>query len=122
MIERIGWALLGLLHVLPALALFRPSWIERLYGAQAGSNSFLLLHHRAALFLAIVAICIWAIFRPEVRPLASVAVAISMISFIVIWWMAGTPPSLKTIAVADMVGLPILAYVAWQASHLTGAK
>jgi hypothetical protein len=115
MIERVCWLVLGLIHVMPALAVFRPALISRLYGVDPGADSFTLLHHRAALFLAVVVICAWAAFRPEVRPLASVAVAISMVSFLLIWWGAGMPPVLRTIAVADLIGLPFLLYTAWQA-------
>lgn len=114
MIERICWVALGLIHAMPAFALFRPALISRLYGVDPGTDSFTLMHHRAALFLAVVVICIWAALRPEVRPLASVAVGISMGSFVLIWWMSGMPPALRTIAVADMIGLPVLLYAAWQ--------
>ena len=115
MIAKICWTLLGAIHAIPALALFRPALISTLYGVEPGSDSFTLLHHRAALFLAIVAICVWAALRPEVRQLATVAVTISMVSFIAIWWLAGAPSALRSIAVADMIGLPALAVAAWMA-------
>jgi len=115
MIERICWLILGLIHAVPALALFRPALISRLYGVDPGTDHFTLLHHRAALFLVVVVVCVWAAFRPEVRQLASVAVGISMASFVVIWWLSGMPPALRTIAIADLIGLPVLLYVAWQA-------
>lgn len=115
MIERICWLILGLIHAVPALALFRPALISRLYGVDPGTDHFILLHHRAALFLVVVVVCVWAAFRPEVRQLASVAVGISMASFVVIWWLSGMPPALRSIAIADLIGLPVLLYVAWQA-------
>lgn len=115
MIAKICWALLGVIHAIPAFALFRPALISSLYGVEPGSDNFTLLHHRAALFLAIVAICAWAIFRPEVRQLATVAVAISMVSFLAIWWLAGAPFALRSIAVADMIGLPVLVVAGWMA-------
>ena len=115
MIERICWVVLGLIHAIPALALFKPALISRLYGVDPGTDNFTLLHHRAALFLVVVVVCVWAALRPEVRPLASVAVGISMASFVLIWWLSGMPPALRTIAVADLIGLPVLLYAAWQA-------
>lgn len=115
MIERICWIALGLVHAMPALAFFKPALISRLYGVDAGTDNFTLLHHRAALFLVVVVVCVWAAFRPEVRQLASIAVGISMASFVVIWWLSGMPPALRTIAVADLIGLPVLLYAAWQA-------
>lgn len=115
MISIICWVALGLIHLLPAIAVFRPAMIGRLYGVKAGSTTFLLLHHRAALFLVVLAVCIWASLRPEVRPLASVVVGISMLSFLWLYLAAGQPPALRQIAVADLIGLPFLAVAAWQA-------
>jgi hypothetical protein len=115
MISAICWGVLGLVHLLPALALFRPAMIGTLYGVEAGSTTFLLLHHRAALFLAVLIVCVWAALRPEVRPMASVVVAVSMLSFLWLFGAAGQPPALRQIAVADLVGLPFLAMAAWMA-------
>lgn len=84
-----------------------------MYGVGPGSGNFTLMHHRAALFLVVVIICIWAVFRPEVRQLAAVAVGISMMSFVIIWWLAGMSPQLKSIAVADLIGLAILLPAGW---------
>lgn len=112
---RIAWLALGLIHLLPAAALFRPALLRRLYGVEVGSVTFTLLQHRAALFLGIVVICLWAAIRPEVRPVAVVCVGISMGSFLVLWWQAGAPVTLRSIAVADLIGLPVLLAAAWQA-------
>jgi uncharacterized membrane protein len=121
LVERICWALLGLVHLMPALALFQPALISRMYGASPGSSMFLLLHHRAALFLVVLVICVWAMARPEVRQLASVAVAVSMVSFIVLWRGAGSPAGLRTLAVVDLVAFLPLGYAAW-AAFRTGAS
>lgn len=115
MIAVICWGVLGLIHLLPAIALFRPAMISALYGVPSGSETFLLLHHRAALFLCVLLVCIWAALRPEVRPLASVVVAISMISFLWLYAAAGQPAALRQIAIADLAGLPFLAIAAWLA-------
>ena len=58
--DRIAWALLALIHAMPALALFRPALLTRLYGAVPGDDSYLLLQHRAALFLVVVIVAVWA--------------------------------------------------------------
>lgn len=115
MIERLAWALLALVHITPALALFAPSLLTRLYGVQQGEPVFLLLHHRAALFLAVFVACIWCAIDPTPRKLGVIIVAISMISFIALYFSNGSPPALGHIAIADMIGLPTLAYVAWKA-------
>lgn len=115
MIASLCWVVLGLVHLLPALGLFRPAMIGTLYGVAPGSTTFLLLQHRAALFLLVLVLCLWAVWRPEVRPLASVTVAISMVAFLWLYVGAGMPPALRQIAIVDLAGLPFLAVAAWQA-------
>lgn len=112
---RLAWLFLALIHALPAIALVRPSLLTSLYGVEPSAPAYALLWHRAALFAVVLLICCWAAVRPEVRKLAAVAVAISMIGFLVIYWVQGMPANLRTIALADLVGLPALAFVAWSA-------
>ncbi len=112
---RISWAILALIHLLPALALFRPSLLTTLYAVDPQSPAYLLIWHRAALFAMALVICIWASFRPEVRQMASVAIAISMIGFLALYLLNGAPPALRVIAIADLIGLPFLFFVAWSA-------
>ena len=112
---RLAWLLLALIHALPAIALVRPSLLTTLYGVEPAAPAYTLLWHRAALFAVILLICCWAAFRPEVRQLAAVAVAISMVGFLIIYWVQGIPADLRTIAIADLVGLPALAFVGWNA-------
>jgi hypothetical protein len=115
MVERGAWGLLALVHITPALAFFAPSLLTRLYGVQQGEPLFLLMHHRAALFLAVFVACIWCAIDPTPRRLGVVLVAISMVSFLLLYFTNGSPPALKQIAVADLIGLPALAFVAWKA-------
>ena len=115
MIERIAWGSFAALHALPALAVLRPALIAQLYGIEPGGIAFTLLQHRAALFLAIVAVCVFAAFDPSSRRVATVAVAISMVSFLLIYATNGQPLALRGIALADAIGLLPLAYVAWRA-------
>lgn len=121
MLERICWGVLALIHALPALAVIRPSLLTRLYGVAPHGDVFILLHHRAALFGVIVLSCAWALVDADVRRLATVAAALSMIGFLLIYATAGAPWSLRQIAVADLVSLPALAYVGWRAFSSTAA-
>jgi hypothetical protein len=114
-IERLAWSVLALVHATPALALFAPPLLAKLYGVKPGDPLFLLMHHRAALFLAVVIACIWCALDPTPRRLSVVVVAISMLSFLAIYFAGGSPAALKQIAVADLIGLPALAFVAWKA-------
>lgn len=115
MIERLAWAVLALVHVTPALALFAPSLLTRLYGVQTGEPLYLLMHHRAALFLAVFVTCIWCAIDPTPRKLGVIVVAISMASFLALYFTNGSPPALEQIAIADLIGLPALLYVGWRA-------
>ena len=115
MAAKLSWAILALIHLLPALALVRPSLLTTLYAIDPQSPVYILVWHRAALFAMAVMICIWAIFRPEVRQLASIAIAISMIGFLALYMLNDMPASLRMIAFADLVGLPFLAFAAWNA-------
>ncbi len=117
MSQLVCWFLVALVHLVPALALFRPALITRLYGLRADDPLFALMHHRAALFLAVLIACLWAAFDPAGRQLATVVAATSMLSFLLLYVLYGRPASLKTIAAVDLVGLLPLAWAGWHAFH-----
>ena len=107
MVQPILWLILAAVHALPALAFFRPAQMQTLYRVTKDNPLFLLMHHRAAMFLAVFAACVIAAFDPPSRPLASLVTGISMVSFLALWWRAGFPAPLKTIATADLAGLAV---------------
>ncbi|MGB5725088.1 MAG: hypothetical protein WBM39_11810 [Parasphingorhabdus sp.] len=116
MFERIGWLVLALgIHLPPFVAFFMPSLITKLYSISPDDPNFALFHHRAALFGVVMIICLWAAFDPNVRKAAFAVTALSMISFLAIYFGYGQPQSLRTIALVDGLGLPFLAYVGWKA-------
>ena len=115
MIVKIAWLVLAAIHATPALALFRPAMIGTLYRLETDNPLFLLLQHRAALFFVIFVLAVWAAFDPGSRRVASIGVGISMVSFLILYWSAGFPAALKTIATADIFGLPFLFFVTWKA-------
>ena len=86
-----------------------------LYRLQPDSPLFLLMQHRAALFLAVFAACVWAAFDPESRRLASLVVGISMLTFLYLYFANGSPAALRQIAIVDLAGLPVLALAAFLA-------
>lgn len=51
----------------------------------------------------------------SIIPLAVLVVGISMVSFLLLYWQAGSPAPLRKIAQVDLLGLPVLAGVAWLA-------
>ena len=117
MLTRLSWLVLAIIHALPALAFFSPSLLTRLYNVAPGEPAFLLLQHRAALFLGVLIACIWAAAEPGVWRLAVIVTATSMVSFLLLYFQAGMPAPLRTIAIAiaDVAGLIPLAYVAYNA-------
>ncbi|MCH2486728.1 MAG: hypothetical protein MK010_03160 [Erythrobacter sp.] len=107
MTQLILWLLLAAIHALPAAAFFRPSGLTELYGLEPDNPLFLLMQHRAALFLGVFSACVFAAFLPEGRRLASVIVGISLLGFLFLFWRGGYPVELRTIAIVDIVGLAI---------------
>ena len=115
MMQPVLWLVLAAIHAMPALALFRPATLTSLYRLQPDNPLFLLMHHRTGLFFAVFVACVFAAFVPEGRRLAVLVVGISMVSFLLLYWQAGSPAPLRKIAQVDLLGLPVLAGVAWLA-------
>jgi hypothetical protein len=111
----LSWLLLAALHALPAMVLFVPAMVERLYGTPPSGDIGILLVHRGALFLAVLAAAVMAALHSPSRQLASLIVAISMLTFLWLFLRGGSPASLRTIFLADLVGLAPLALVCWDA-------
>jgi hypothetical protein len=115
---RMAWGLLALAHLSPAAVAFVPSLVERLYGVSPTGDLGVLIAHRGALFLAIVAACVLAVFDPPARRALGIVVATSVIGFLVLYLRAGAPSGpLRTIAIVDAVALLPLAFVivaAWR--------
>ena len=111
----LSFLFLAVLHLMPAAAAVRPDLLTSLYGAQPGDPAFALLQHRAALFAAVLVLCLWAAVDPAARRAAAVISAISMLSFLWIYVASGQPLRLRTIALADLAGLPALGFALFAA-------
>jgi hypothetical protein len=110
------WLLLAAVHLPPAAVLLFPALTERMYGVAADGQIGLLLVHRAALFAAVVAVCVYAALEPAARRAATILVGLSVLSFLVLYARASAPPGpLRTIALADAAALLPLAYVIFRA-------
>jgi hypothetical protein len=111
-----AWAGLALIHASPAATVFAPSLIKRLYGVDGTGDLGVLLLHRGALFLAVVAACLFGMFDPASRRAVSAVVAISVVCFLLTYLRAGSPPgALRTIALVDLAGLVPLGWVLFTA-------
>ncbi len=119
-ITKLAWALLALIHLAPAAVFFLPHLTQKLYNIDANGDLGVLITHRGALFLAIVAACLAGTFDPEARKAVSIVVAISVISFLWLYVRAGMPTGpLKTIALVDAIGLVPLLWVLWSAWRIS---
>ena len=118
LLVNVCWLALAALHVMPSAAVFAPKLVSRLYGVDPAGDVGLLLRHRAAQFVGVIVACTWALVDAHSRRLASALVAVSMISFLLLYWAAGRRErALARIARADLIGLaPLLIaiYSAWQ--------
>jgi hypothetical protein len=111
-----AWLFLALVHLTPAAVLVRPDLIRSLYAVEAAGDLGVLLIHRGALFAAVVVVCLYAAWEPSARRAAALVVAISVVSFLLIYASAGAPSgSLRLIALADLVALAPLVLVTWKA-------
>lgn len=115
MMLKIAWLVLAAVHATPALAFFRPATLTALYRLDNSNPLFLLMHHRAALFVAVFALCLWSAFDSQPRRAAVVVTGISMLSFLALYFLNDCPKPLTTIAMVDLVGIPFLFFVAWKA-------
>lgn len=110
------WLVLAAIHASPAAVLLKPTLTETLYGVPPTGASGVLLVHRGALFLAVVVVALFAAFTLEARRTATLLVGISVIGFLLVYGIAGTPEGpLRTIAVVDALALLPLAIVSWKA-------
>lgn len=111
-----AWFLLALVHVSPAAVLFRPDFVQKLYGVPVDGATSLLLTHRGATFLAIVVAAVWAAFDPSVRRLCTVIVGIAVVGYLILYARAGMPEGpLRTVAAADAFALAPLGLAMWSA-------
>lgn len=116
---QVAWGMLALVHATPAIALVLPAMLRRLYGLEPGGDLRVLLVHRSALFLALVVLCVFAVFDPPSRRAAGVAVAISVVGYLAVYAQAGFPMgALRRVAVVDafaLVPLVTVLVAAWRA-------
>lgn len=117
MLIEICWLAIALLvHGAPALILVRPNLVDRLYGIQSDQTVGLLLIHRGAMFLGIVAVGLFAAFDPSARQAATIVTATSMIGFLFLYAKSGFPTgSLRKIAIVDLLGMLPLSIVSMDA-------
>ena len=111
----LAFAIVGAIHLMPVAPVFLPETLQRLYGIAPTDTTMLVLMRHRALLLALVGIlCLWACWWMPARPAALLAAAINVVGFLGFYALYGNPAgALRTIAIADLVALPPLAFAAW---------
>lgn len=111
----LAFVVVGAIHLLPVAPVFVPDTLQRLYGIAPGDTTLLMLMRHRALLLALVGLlCLWAAWSPAVRPAALLAAVINVAGFLGFYALYGNPAgALRTIALADLVAVPPLAFAAW---------
>lgn len=96
--------------------LFAPAMTERLYNVPADGTVGILIVHRGALFLAVLAVAVLAALDPGARRAASFVVGISVVAFLAVYGAIGAPAGpLRTVALVDAAALLPLAFVSYRA-------
>ena len=112
LLSRACWLVLAAIHVLPAAGLVSASLRHRLYGVDPSGDIAILLAHRALLFGAIVVVSLVAAILEPWRPTAVLIVSVSVISFLIVYMLGGSPAGpLRQIALVDGAALLLLAIV-----------
>ncbi|GAB7193398.1 hypothetical protein NUM3379_41080 [Kineococcus sp. NUM-3379] len=101
--------LVGLVHVLPAVALVAPQRLEGLYGITGlTADEVLLMRHRALLLGLVGLVQFIAVIRPAVTATALVVALLSTGSFVLLAVEAGASGPLRQVALVDVVLLPLI--------------
>jgi hypothetical protein len=85
-LTRLGFAVAGVIHLLPLVGLLGRSTLERGYGVDLGQGNDLtiLMQHRALLFGLLAAACWAAVFVPGWRLPVGLGALVSMLGFVLI--------------------------------------
>lgn len=108
---RIILLLSGIINILPSLLAFLPHKISTSYGINVlDPNLELLLRHRAILFGIIGGVMIYSAVVKHYYELATAAGLISMVSFIILYFLIGPGinTALRTVMIVDVVAAVIL--------------
>ncbi len=109
-----GFVALAVLHAPAAVGALSPDTLVSLYGPAAGEAEMrVVLQHRGTLFALVTLGCLVAAARPRWRDGVAILTGWSMAAFLGLYLVAGAPAGpLRKIAIADALGLALLAALA----------
>ena len=103
-------AIVGLIHLLPVSGVLGRTRLQALYGLSINDPDLLILmRHRSVLFGLLGAFLLYAAVRPAMQPIAYVAGAVSVVSFLWIAKSAGhTNAHVARVVTADWIAVVCL--------------
>ena len=111
LIFRVSLLISGIINLLPSMLAFLPNKFSQSYGiAIEDGNLELLLRHRAFLFFIIGGLMIYSSVMKKNYEISTISGLISMISFIVLFFLTEKPinSKLKKVMVIDSIASAIL--------------
>ena len=123
-IFRIVLFLVGVVNFAPAMIVFFPDKIAQSYGIQlSDANLDLLMRHRGVLFGLVGGLMIYAAIFKKNEHLAVLLGSLSMLSFIILYFLPGQPHSVGLMKVMriDLVALTALV-IAYLVTDLSQVK
>lgn len=110
LIYRITLFIAGLINLIPTILAFIPDKIAKSYGIEVPNVNYeLVLRHRAVLLGLVGAFMIYSAFTKKYYEASTIMGFISMIAFIVLFYLIGNiNPELKKVMIIDVVATIIL--------------
>lgn len=114
----------GIIHLLPVSGVLGAERLTSLYGVSiVEPGMVLLMRHRAILFALLGLFLVLAAFRPTLQPIAFGAAFVSVVSFLLLAWPAGSHSAeILRVVVADAMALVclVLGVAAYAYAHREG--
>lgn len=100
----------GVIHLLPVSGILGKSRLQSLYGLTVDDpNLLILMRHRSVLFGLLGAFLLYAAIDPALQPIAYIAGAVSVVSFLLIATSAGyANAQIRRVVTADWIAVACL--------------
>lgn len=102
--------IVGVIHLLPVSGVLGKSRLQSLYGLTVDDpNLLILMRHRSVLFGLLGAFLLYAAIDPALQPIAYIAGAVSVVSFLLIATSAGyANAQIRRVVTADWIAVACL--------------
>lgn len=111
---RVVFALVGLVHLLPATGVLGRRVLEKAYGvALPTADLLVLMQHRALMFGLLGLACGLAAWQPSWRLPVGVAALVSMVGFVLLAYSQPHGTAIARVVWADLALVPLLVGALW---------